>query len=363
MLEQLYTYYRGASGFALFFYGLTCVIAHPSDKSRKASGGIFLATGFLFTLSSLDSVLKINQEVSFFLILTALYLLGQSCMELSVYLFGDVRIPGQRKGLWVAGIVWSLFLWTLPLLDFLFELPTARVSIEDSRSMGLFHAIASPLSYLWPVFVSLAAFHIGKGRLRDMPISSAQVKFLLRYILYIVAILLLILIAEIIHSIIIYRIAHSLLQSSLLVWALLYSRYPGYAQDIRRSIGIEISRRRLSIGENDRLLIEERLRKLSDYEEFLCDYKLDIRLLSRKIGVPAHRLSAYFNEILGTSFPEWLNAFRIHRVCELMKQRTEDTILDIALDCGYRSKTTFNAQFNKIMQMSPSAYRKKGAIS
>jgi AraC-like DNA-binding protein len=40
-----------------------------------------------------------------------------------------------------------------------------------------------------------------------------------------------------------------------------------------------------------------------------------------------------------------------------MVERPELSILEISIEAGYKSKTAFNAQFSKIVGMSPSEYR------
>lgn len=65
-----------------------------------------------------------------------------------------------------------------------------------------------------------------------------------------------------------------------------------------------------------------------------------------------------FHEIIGTSPLDFLNNTRIMKSCSLLRT-TEDSILNISGNVGFRSVSSFNRYFIKIMQMSPREYRRQ----
>ena len=65
-----------------------------------------------------------------------------------------------------------------------------------------------------------------------------------------------------------------------------------------------------------------------------------------------------FHEIMGTSPLDFVNNTRITKACNLLRS-TEDSVLNISETVGFRSISSFNRHFIKIMQMSPREYRKQ----
>ena len=104
------------------------------------------------------------------------------------------------------------------------------------------------------------------------------------------------------------------------------------------------------------------LRKLLDFmatEKRYLDGDLTIQKLADELGIPAHYLSQTINEQLRQSFSEFLNSYRI----EEAKRRLRDpafkhlSILGIAEDVGFNSKSSFNAVFKKHTNLTPSEFR------
>lgn len=67
-------------------------------------------------------------------------------------------------------------------------------------------------------------------------------------------------------------------------------------------------------------------------------------------------LSKLFVQLTDMSYTEYLNHFRISQACYLLKN-SQQTIYEIASNCGYNNLRSFNRNFNKIMNQSPKQYR------
>lgn len=65
-----------------------------------------------------------------------------------------------------------------------------------------------------------------------------------------------------------------------------------------------------------------------------------------------------FHDIMGTSPLDFVNNTRITKAC-MMLRISEDSILNISENVGFRSVSSFNRYFIKKMQMSPRDYRKQ----
>ena len=91
------------------------------------------------------------------------------------------------------------------------------------------------------------------------------------------------------------------------------------------------------------------------------DGELTATKLAEDLKISRHELSAILNDDLGLSFYDLINGYRI----EEFKKRVHDpdyahlTLLAIAYDSGFNSKTTFNTIFKKYEGLTPSQYKKQ----
>ncbi len=88
---------------------------------------------------------------------------------------------------------------------------------------------------------------------------------------------------------------------------------------------------------------------------------LTLRNLAKLLEIPHNHLSQLLNEGFDQNFSEFVNSFRL----ETFKEKVADpsqrylTILALAYDSGFNSKTVFNTYFKKIMGITPRAYCKE----
>ena len=80
--------------------------------------------------------------------------------------------------------------------------------------------------------------------------------------------------------------------------------------------------------------------------------------LARRLGMPVTLLSQVINEGTGKHFNDFINAYR---VAEFLRQAQEPanahlSLLGIALNSGFNSKSTFNRAFKKVTGTSPKEY-------
>jgi AraC-like DNA-binding protein len=82
--------------------------------------------------------------------------------------------------------------------------------------------------------------------------------------------------------------------------------------------------------------------------------------LARSISVSAKHLSYLINGVLHVNFYDFINRYRIEESKHLLADRSRPgkTILNIAYDVGFNSKSTFNQAFKKRTGMTPSGFRK-----
>lgn len=103
----------------------------------------------------------------------------------------------------------------------------------------------------------------------------------------------------------------------------------------------------------------KRLQHAMESEKAYTDGSLTLQKLSAKLSIPVQHLSQVVNEQLNQSILDFINMHRVEEV----KRRLLDpalkhlSILAIAEDVGFNSKSSFNAVFKKYANVTPSEFR------
>lgn len=109
---------------------------------------------------------------------------------------------------------------------------------------------------------------------------------------------------------------------------------------------------------------EKYLEKLKAYMETEKPYHqsdLTLNQLSEQINIPSYYLSQTINEKLDCNFLDFINGYRVANAKENLADPKlgHYTIMAIAYDVGFNSKSTFYSAFKKHTGMTPNQYRKQ----
>lgn len=108
--------------------------------------------------------------------------------------------------------------------------------------------------------------------------------------------------------------------------------------------------------------VEARLQALMREHALYREPALTIGQVARRSGYPEYLVSAVINRRMGENFWEWINRKRVDAVAERLADASDTrTILEIAWDCGFTAKSTFNAAFKRQTGQTPSAWRQRHA--
>ncbi len=87
---------------------------------------------------------------------------------------------------------------------------------------------------------------------------------------------------------------------------------------------------------------------------------LTLKLLAKQLQLPEYKTRALINQTLGyRNFNDYINQLRIRDAAQLLLDDRQCPILNISLDVGYRTLSSFNRAFKDIKNMSPSEYRQQ----
>jgi len=107
------------------------------------------------------------------------------------------------------------------------------------------------------------------------------------------------------------------------------------------------------------------LKKAMEAGLFYQDAELSLAALADSLDMHTRELSGIINVAFRKNFNDFVNEYRIRAVTRKMKDPAYDrlTLLGIAFDSGFNSKTTFNRTFRQMTGKSPAEYKndlKKG---
>ena len=116
-----------------------------------------------------------------------------------------------------------------------------------------------------------------------------------------------------------------------------------------------------NLSQDESLLMLKRLDELMKVEKPYLDSYLTISKLAQMMDVHPKYLSQVINEKQQLSFFNYINTFRVEEVKARLANEAYQhfTILSIAMDAGFNTKSAFNQTFKKMTGLTPSAYKKK----
>ncbi|MDH7447907.1 helix-turn-helix domain-containing protein [Aquimarina sp. 2201CG14-23] len=131
-----------------------------------------------------------------------------------------------------------------------------------------------------------------------------------------------------------------------------------FSDDLKNE-SLEISNTDLTVEEND--IEKERFNIIKDSiakEKLFTNANLNLRTLSESLQLKEKELSKLINTYSGTSFYHFINGFRIQEFKRLMKtpKAKQLSILGLAEEAGFSSKSTFYSVFKTIEGMTPKQY-------
>ncbi|MFM9987939.1 helix-turn-helix domain-containing protein [Flavobacterium sp.] len=111
--------------------------------------------------------------------------------------------------------------------------------------------------------------------------------------------------------------------------------------------------------------IQKKLNVLIQTEKTYTDPELTLSDLAQKISVHPNTLSQIINSVEQKNFYEYINDLRVEEFKKLIAvpENQKFTLLSLAFESGYNSKTAFNRNFKKNTGHSPSDYLKQMNIS
>jgi len=113
-----------------------------------------------------------------------------------------------------------------------------------------------------------------------------------------------------------------------------------------------------ALDESIRQSLLNTITKHMEQEQVFLDNQLTLIRLSNAVGITTHHLSEVLNQQEGKNFYQFINEYRINYFCQKLAQDHSIKLLDLAMNSGFSSKSTFNSVFKQLKGITPSQYRK-----
>ncbi len=100
------------------------------------------------------------------------------------------------------------------------------------------------------------------------------------------------------------------------------------------------------------------LNKVMNDKAFYENENLTLVELSKELQIHPNHLSQVINEMEGKNFYNYINAFRIEKFIEIasLPENKKYTMIALAYECGFSSKSTFNKHFKLYTGTTPTEY-------
>ncbi|MEO0608507.1 MAG: helix-turn-helix domain-containing protein, partial [Pseudomonadota bacterium] len=108
------------------------------------------------------------------------------------------------------------------------------------------------------------------------------------------------------------------------------------------------------------------VQRLIDYVETerpFLDPELTLATLADRLAMTPRELSELLNGSLGVHFFDFVNSHRIAYAQRLLVEQPHRSVLQVLLESGFNSKSSFNTAFKKQVGLTPSAFRAQSTAS
>lgn len=133
----------------------------------------------------------------------------------------------------------------------------------------------------------------------------------------------------------------------------------------QKSLHLILKEKQYTTTSNDTVVktnpyFEHFIRLLED-KKIYRDAQLNRDKVARKLGISSGYFSTLLNEVSSQSFNEIINEYRVKEVKQILSDGSLDhfSLTAIGLEVGFKSKSSFFANFKKLTHSTPSEYKHK----
>ena len=341
--------------------GILLSLALLSPARKKDRSNVFL--GLILWVISLEILSAWGMKVNYFNSEGALpyYLLGSYLiLPPAIWLFAQINTrPGfqlQKKHflLFIPAFVETV----IEVGMWLFRLSTGTfIRMLDFTAWFLFTEIVPVVGLVLVLFLYGQKLFLFSKKLKCSDAPKAPFRFVKMYSLFGFLCLLTILwIAGVVFDQPVFGLVELILSGFLFTLGYLGYFIPAFF-DIPKLVGSKTPAEAAFPNFRDEKELA-RLHQLIEQEILFTKSKLPLEELAGELKLPPRYLSYLINTYHGTNYNNFINAYRVKEVIRKINDPAEKhkTLLALAMEAGFSSKSTFNHVFKKHTGQSPSEY-------
>lgn len=108
-------------------------------------------------------------------------------------------------------------------------------------------------------------------------------------------------------------------------------------------------------------IVESQLQELMKTKKVYTQLHISLGQVAEMLEISKNELSQHINNYYKMNFSEYINLLRVEKVKELIASNNgRYTLLALAEQAGFSSKSSFNSIFKKMEGITPSQYKKRG---
>jgi AraC-like DNA-binding protein len=329
------------NGFAFLAFGVGQLLIKGKRPVNYWSFAFFTYAAFVFLFTAAIHSKPPSNPYAF---VWADFPLVSMAGPLFFFYFSRLADSGYR-------FVWKdQWLFAPPILSIL-AAPIVRLWGEDRFFAAA--ASSSGVAYLWVVFCCV--FFI-RRTLRSAKAGRSGEGRRLRFLLPLLC-------CVIVWALAIYFFARSDFGSGILILVATLFILALYFYHIRHpellTPGVEpVTRKgRSKVAGLDLGATVDRLTRIMDERRPYLKDTLTLPELAALASLTPHQLSEILNREMRATFKAYINRYRVKEALRLLRESPESSVLDVALRCGFRSKSAFNKTFLEEAGTTPTRYR------
>ncbi len=121
---------------------------------------------------------------------------------------------------------------------------------------------------------------------------------------------------------------------------------------------IQVTSLKALVSDSEIDMVLKKLEKGMKEEKWFINPSLSLRDVSENVNISSNKLSWLLNERIGKNYNEFINGYRLENFknIALNSANSHLTLLALAFDSGFNSKTVFNTFFKKVEGMTPKTW-------
>jgi AraC-like DNA-binding protein len=224
------------------------------------------------------------------------------------------------------------------------------------------HVFATLLLMSVPIYIAWSLFIMRRARMAlPAPTESGRFRWIVSLVVGLGAIWIAAIAAATVNE-------RQLTQPHMIFWALTLVVYVlGYLGLTRTTVftapefealktELQPKYRKSGLRPDDARALYDELANYVDSNQAFLNPDLSLASLASELGHSSNHVSQVINEFGDGNFREFINARRVGEACRRLRDAPGTNLLELAMDVGFNSKSSFNRAFRKFAGVTPSEY-------